>query len=66
MERTYKAVLYSKNQFDPRWAIVDAETGEMLDDAQGYGFKSPRKAYAAYVYKLHHDVKRGNAERKKR
>ena len=33
------------------YIIVDKETGEVLDDAQGYGYKSPQKAYAAYSYK---------------
>jgi hypothetical protein len=31
--------------------MMDTETGEILDDAQGYGFKTPQKAYAAYHYK---------------
>jgi len=37
--------------FDKRYCIVDAETGEILDDAQGYGYKSIRKAHAAWAYK---------------
>ena len=35
-----------------RYIIVDAVTDEVLDDAQGYGYKSIKKAYRAYVYKL--------------
>ncbi len=34
-----------------RYCIVSTETGEVLDDAQGYGYKTARKAYAAYGYK---------------
>lgn len=34
-----------------RYVIVDTETGEILDDAQGFGYKSAPKAYAAFNYK---------------
>ena len=34
-----------------RFIIIDANTGELLDDAQGYGFKTAQKAYASYGYK---------------
>lgn len=34
-----------------RYRIVSTETGEILDDAQGYGYKTAQKAYAAYAYK---------------
>lgn len=34
-----------------RFVIVDTETGEILDDAQGFGYKSAPKAYAAFNYK---------------
>lgn len=37
--------------WDTRYVIVDDETGEVLDDAQGYGYKSARGAYAAWAYK---------------
>lgn len=36
---------------DDRFVIVSECTGEVLDDAQGYGYKSKRNAYAAYSYK---------------
>ena len=39
-------------QYDKRYEIVDADTGEVLDDAQGYGYK--------------HRDKKKNAEKKKR
>lgn len=38
-------------QYEPRYVIADAETGEILDDAQGYGYKTAQKAYAAYGFK---------------
>ena len=38
-------------RFDKRYIIVNTETGEVLDDAQGCGYKSARNAYAAYGYK---------------
>lgn len=34
-----------------RFCIVSTDTGEVLDDAQGYGYKTAQKAYAAYAYK---------------
>lgn len=36
---------------ETRYCIVSTETGEILDDAQGYGYKTARNAYAAYGYK---------------
>ena len=36
---------------ETRFCIVSTETGEVLDDAQGYGYKTAQKAYAAYSYK---------------
>ena len=52
-EKTYKAIISKKlsKGYEKRWVIVDAETNEVLDDAQGYGYKTPQKAYAAYGYK---------------
>lgn len=38
--------------YDYRYVIVDIETGEILDDAQGYGYKTAQKAYAGYNYKI--------------
>ena len=36
---------------DKRYVIIDTLTSEVLDNAQGYGYKSERKAYASYSYK---------------
>lgn len=38
-------------RYEKRFVIVDKENGEILDDAQGYGYKSAQKAYAAWNYK---------------
>ena len=34
-----------------RFAIIDADTGEILDDANGYGYKSKQNAMRAWNYK---------------
>ena len=39
------------SEYDPRWVIIDEDTGRILDNAQNYGYKSAQKAYAAYSYK---------------
>ena len=36
---------------NPRYVLIDPDTGELLDDAQGYGYKTPQKAHAAWAYK---------------
>ena len=38
-------------EYDRRYVVIDKDTGEVLDDAQGYGYKSIPKAHAAYAYK---------------
>ena len=35
----------------PRYVIIEQETGKVRDDAQGYGYRSQQKAYAAWAYK---------------
>lgn len=37
--------------FEIRYCILSTDTGEVLDDAQGYGYKTAQKAYSAYAYK---------------
>lgn len=49
-----KKYIDEKKEFynrETRYRLVDSETGEILDDAQGYGYKSAQKAYASYAYK---------------
>jgi len=37
--------------YDKRYIIIDKATGEILDDAQGYGYKTRQNAYKAFAYK---------------
>ncbi len=39
---------FGKNE---RYIVIDEDTGETLDDAQGYGFKTYEKALACWRYK---------------
>lgn len=34
-----------------KFVVVDVDTGEVLDNAQGYGYKTKQKAMAAWNYK---------------
>lgn len=51
MKRLYKAVPFSVDRYETRFQIISTETGEILDDAQGYGYKTAQKAYAGFAYK---------------
>lgn len=46
-----------------RYMIIDSETGEILDDAQGYGYRTKQKAHAAWAYK--HPSKKAKKNRNK-
>lgn len=48
--KVVKSVALS-SPYDPRYIVVDAESGKTLDDANGYGYKSAQKAHAAFGYK---------------
>lgn len=67
-DRPIKAIPYAPDrepdEYDPstRWAIVDTETGEILDNAQGYGYKSPQAAHRAWGYKTMTPVKKRQRE----
>ena len=37
--------------YEIRYRIVSIKTGEVLDDADGYGYKTAQKAYSGYAYK---------------
>lgn len=50
-------------QYFPRFIVIDAESGKVLDDAQGYGYKTAQKAIVAFKWK--HD-KKVQAWRKKK
>lgn len=53
MERSYEVIKSEElsTRYDERYIVISRDTRETLDDAQGYGYKSVRKAYAAYAYK---------------
>lgn len=51
------------NSYEDRFVIVDAETEEVLDSAQGYGYKTIQKAYAAWAWK-HRDVEQETKKNK--
>lgn len=56
----------SYDTFEMRYCIVSTDTGEILDDAQGYGYKTARKAYSAYAYKTRDKSKDGERAKKKK
>lgn len=41
----------SKKKNDDRYVVTDLD-GNVLDDCQGYGFKSEDSAYKSYVYEI--------------
>ena len=45
-----KSAKLSKH-YEPRYIIVDEETGEILDDANGYGYKTKQAAHKGWAYK---------------
>jgi len=61
MDKKYKAIptimkqktktKYDSAIMEKRYIIVDTESGEIVDDAQGYGYKTAQKAYAGWYYK---------------
>ena len=55
MNKKYKAIVLESSMASDntgiRYAIKDMESGEIVDDAQGYGYKSAQKAYAGWAYK---------------
>ena len=54
------------SEYDKRYVVVDKDSGEILDDAQGYGYKSIQKAYAAYSYKTRDRSKDAEKRAKKK
>lgn len=48
-----------------RFVIVDEQTGNVLDDAQGYGYTSAAKAHKAWAYKTNRKT-RATVKHKKR
>ncbi|EKZ0433753.1 hypothetical protein ENFAE_15000 [Enterococcus faecalis] len=62
MYRHYRAVLSSllSKRREDRYVIVDTQTGEIVDDCQGYGYRTSRRAYACFGYK-YTKMKQGEA-----
>jgi hypothetical protein len=52
--------------YDRRYVVVDEATGEVLDDAQGYGYKSAQNAHRAYSHKSMPPKKKRQREAVKR
>lgn len=52
--------------YETRFCIVSTDTGEILDDAQGYGYKTAQKAYSAYAYKTRDKAKDKEKRAKKK
>lgn len=54
--RLYKVVKSDvlSGPWNSRFVVVDSETNAILDDAQGYGYKSAQGAYKAYAFKQKH------------
>ena len=50
---------------DKRYVVVDQESGKILDDAQGYGYRSKPNAYKAYAYKTRDKSKDALIKQKK-
>ena len=48
---------------ETRYRIESTETGEVLDDAQGYGYRTAQNAYASFEYK-NRDKSKDKARRK--
>lgn len=66
MYKHYKAIeseTLSKPN-DPRYIVIDVKTGEVVDDAGGYGFKSKVGGYARirYVQKRREARQKGDVE----
>ena len=53
------------SRYDTRYVIVDDE-GNILDDAQGYGYKSARNAHAAWAYKNRTPAQKKKANQNKK
>ena len=70
MNKRYKAIVFTSQMNSEnvgiRYAIKDMESGEIVDDAQGYGYKSVQKAYAGWAYKNRGSDPRTLKERKRK
>lgn len=51
-EVKFKVASFKNDSNETRYRVISEDTEEILDDAQGYGYKTIQKAYAAYGYKI--------------
>lgn len=62
-DKTY--VVVKRDSYKNKFIVIDKETGKILDDAQGYGYKTVRNAYACFAYKnMNKEQKKGYEKRK--
>ena len=54
------------SNFDKRYVVIDEATGEIVDDAQGYGYKSAQNAHRAHAYKSMPPTKKRQRDAAKR
>ena len=61
----YKAVLSRKlsKSSERRYVVIHPETGKLLDDSQGFGYKSLQKAYEGYDFKIQGEKQRRERKR---
>lgn len=52
-------------KYEPRYVIINEETGEILDDANGYGYKSQKAAHKSWAYKIKAGFIKINSKKKK-
>lgn len=67
-KKAYSVVVSKQlsDKWDIRYVVVDSETGQVLDNAQGYGYKTAQKAHAAWAYKNRDRSKDKEKQKKKR
>ena len=58
----YKVDKYQVSKYEYRYRIIDPKAHRVIDDAQGYGYKTSQKAMKALYYRLN----RGAIESKKK
>lgn len=50
---------------ETRYVIINSDTGEIFDDAQGYGYRTSQKAYSAFNWKKKSPEEHAEQELKK-
>lgn len=47
---------YKPNEYETRFRLVNKDTGKIIDDAQGYGYRTVQGCYKAMYYKRNRDT----------